>query len=368
MRKWLLSRRIWGSVGVVLVVLASGLWWQRLALLRWYCIRGLIAASPENRHIWIERVVSLDSEVVPDLLDCLTSATPPACAGAAACLEALARNWGSGDTRTVKLGERLVTRFDSFSLPGREAALEWWVAVLSQERHPSPRAVQSATQLLNHTLQQPASGIHLRALALANVLVEQQPTGPTLTPCRQLLQQGLKADDVERRVAAIHLALHPVFREEIDLLKQVLPLLRDQEARVRRAAILAVGPVRTLITEEDLLPLLHDSDAEVRRLCESALRSRGLNDTHVLLGRLVSDPRPTARLQVLPELREASDLDPGVWLRRLSHDPAPAVRAAALRETRFYPGVDLRDRLQEMAQSDPSPTVRQLASYYLQQR
>jgi hypothetical protein len=261
MRAWLLSWRIWVMVGLVLLVLAGGLWWQRLALLRWYCIRGLIAASPDNRDAWVQSVVSLDSEVVPDLLDCLTSATPQTCASAVACLDTLARNWGPGDTRTVKLGEQLATRFDSFSLPGREGILEWLVAVLGQDRAPPPRAVQSATQLLNHTLQQPAPGIQLRALALANVLVEKQPTGPTLTACRQLLQQGLRADDPERRVAAIHLTLHAVFREEVDLLKQVLPLLRDQDAGVRRAALLAVGPVRTLITEEDLLPLLHDGDA-----------------------------------------------------------------------------------------------------------
>jgi hypothetical protein len=73
-------------------------------------------------------------------------------------------------------------------------------------------------------------------------------------------------------------------------------------------------------------------------------------------------------LQVLEQLRQANDLEPGVWLRRLSHDPVPAVRAAAARAAGENDQVDLSDRLTQMAQSDPSPTVRQLARYYLSHR
>jgi hypothetical protein len=71
------------------------------------------------------------------------------------------------------------------------------------------------------------------------------------------------------------------------------------------------------------------------------------------------------RLQVIDQLRYAHDLEPGVWLRRLSHDPAPAVRAAAVRAAAERHTVHLTDRLEQMAQNDPCPTVRQLAKYYL---
>ena len=52
------------------------------------------------------------------------------------------------------------------------------------------------------------------------------------------------------------------------------------------------------------------------------------------------------------------------WLRRLSHDPAPEVRVAAIRAASEQTLVDLSDRLDQMARSDPSPTVSQLARYF----
>jgi hypothetical protein len=63
-------------------------------------------------------------------------------------------------------------------------------------------------------------------------------------------------------------------------------------------------------------------------------------------------------------LHPDGDLDAGVWLRHLSHDNEPVVRIAAV-ATAAEANVDsLDDRLDQMARSDPSPTVCQLASYY----
>jgi len=142
--------------------------------------------------------------------------------------------------------------------------------------------------------------------------------------------------------------------------------LRDRSPVVRRAALVAVAPANEVVSEEDLIPLLHDDDAEVQRLCEAVLRSRGLSEEHLELARLISDSSPKARLRVLERLGRAQDLDPAAWLRRLSQDPSPAVRAAAVRAAAGYPKVDLSDRLREMANSDPSETVRQNAQHYLQ--
>jgi len=155
-------------------------------------------------------------------------------------------------------------------------------------------------------------------------------------------------------------------RQDQELLGHVVPLLRDPDPEVRRAAVLALGSAQSVIGDDDLLPLLHDSDAQVQQLCEVALRSRGLQEEHLECARLISDPSPTARLQLLQRLRHATDLDVGVWLRRLSQDSSPAVRAAAVRAASQQAQLGLRDRLLEMSQQDPSPTVRQLAGHYLQ--
>jgi hypothetical protein len=148
----------------------------------------------------------------------------------------------------------------------------------------------------------------------------------------------------------------------------VVPLLRDSRAEVRRAALLAVGLAEQVIADDDLLPLLHDADADVRRLCETALRGRGLPEAHLRLARLISAPGPEDRLQVLRHLQGTEDLDPGVWLRRLSQDPDAAVRFAAMAAASSDGQVDLSDRLREMRDRDPSPTVRQWAPYFLQRR
>ncbi len=151
----------------------------------------------------------------------------------------------------------------------------------------------------------------------------------------------------------------------MNLLLEVVPRLRDSSEAVRRAAILAVGPAPEVINDDSLFYWLSDPDEEVRQLCEVALRGRGLQDGHIRLARLMADPRPTVRMQVLEAIEKVPDLDPGVWLRRLSHDPSPAVRAAAVRAAASQTQVDLSDRIDQMAQGDPSPTVQQVARYYL---
>jgi HEAT repeat protein len=155
-----------------------------------------------------------------------------------------------------------------------------------------------------------------------------------------------------------------LYQEQIELIDQVVALLRDPDVGVRRAAMLAVARAEQ-VGDESLLPALHDPDAEVRRLCEEALRNRGLGREHIELGRLLTDPRPATRLRVLDHLPRVRDIDPALWLRRLTHDPVPAVRVAAVRVISEQAGVDLSDRLDQMARSDPSPTVCQLAGYYL---
>src|SRR5262249_48967206 len=146
---------------------------------------------------------------------------------------------------------------------------------------------------------------------------------------------GLTDADADNRVRAVHLAIQPALISDLELVEQVVPLLRDPVAEVRRVAMIAVGNCRKtgeeddLVATEDLLHWLHDPDADVRRLCQGVLKSRGLSDGDLRLGKMISDEQPAVRLQVLQHLLHDSDMEPGVWLRRLSHDPSPAVRAAA---------------------------------------
>ena len=120
-----------------------------------------------------------------------------------------------------------------------------------------------------------------------------------------------------------------------------------------------------VVATEDLFPWLHDTDADVRRICEAALRVRGLDDDYLHLAALTTHQKPAMRLQALECIRYEPEREPWFWLRRLSHDPAPEVRVAAIRAASEQTLVDLSDRLDQMARSDPSPTVSQLARYYL---
>jgi hypothetical protein len=149
----------------------------------------------------------------------------------------------------------------------------------------------------------------------------------------------------------------------MDLTEQVVGLLRTGTPAVRRAAVLAAAPSDT-VREETLLACLHDDDEGVRKLARVALEGRGLRPEQMELGRLLTHPRSSSRVLVLDKLREVPDVDHVAWLRRLSQDNSPAVRTAALRLiSERLPG-ELADRIDEMARTDPSPTVMQLARYY----
>jgi hypothetical protein len=191
------------------------------------------------------------------------------------------------------------------------------------------------------------------------------PDTDTAARCRDAVRAGLAAPTAGGRVRAVRLAL----RSEIALHSDVVPLLNDSEATVRRAAMLAVGPVpegtTAVVGDEELFRWLHDPDLEVRDLCEAALSSRGLDAAQVQLARQLTAPVAAERLRLLVELQHAGDTvrDPGPWLERLSRDPDPAVRLGAARVA-FERRLTFAGWLDRMAESDPDPTVRHWAGYY----
>jgi hypothetical protein len=357
-------------VVVVLLALGAAAWLERTPLLAWYYVRGLAGADEAGRDAWAERVAGLDGAALPGLLKLLGRDDDAVCANARAGLACLVRRWPPDDPRRAELAERLEERFTGFSLPGKQTALDIEGVLVGPDRSaepPAPAVALAAGRLLAVAARVPDSGVRGQALVLAAALLEHPQPEPVLAPCRELTRVCLSDGAGDNRTRAVHLTLQPALRQAAGLVEQVVPLLADPVAEVRRAAMLAVGPTPEAVATDDLLRWLHDPDADVRRLCEGALRSRGLEEKHLKLGRLITDSRAAVRLEVLHQLR-ATDLEPGVWLRRLSHDPAPAVRAAAVRAAAEQPLVDLSERLKQMAQGDPSPTVQQLATHYLTRR
>lgn len=351
-----------------LLMLSAGggvLWRQRTPLLAWWHVRQLTQATEANREICVERVVALDDAAVPWLLKALATADDGASANVETALSELARHWKTLDPRSLLFLEQLRGQFAAGDA-GRAHLLRVATVVLNQDddRELLPVGVAHATGELLKAAEADKT-LRPQALQLAGALLARVPPGQWLNVCRNLASLGLNDVNPKSRVAALHLTMREAMQTEHDILQQAVPLLRDGEAEVRRAAVLALGPAQELVSEEDLLPLLHDRDPHVQQLCELALRGRGLQDRHVELARLISDDRPAARLQVLQHLHRGSDLDANIWLRRLSQDPAPAVRAAAVRAVAAQPNVELRDRLLEMISEDTSPTVRELAAHYL---
>jgi hypothetical protein len=205
--------------------------------------------------------------------------------------------------------------------------------------------------------------VRLRSLQLTATLLDAPGgrQGEVRLVARAVIQACLRGSEPAERQLAVRLAQQP----EVNLLAAVAALLHDPDLEVRRQALAAVSTSAEAIRSDELLRWLHDDDAEVRRLCEAALGWRGLTPEQIRRGRLLTDTRAAVRLQVLIGLEDASDLDPAIWLRHLSHDSEPAVRVAAVRAAAEMPLVNLSDRLEQMAQDDPSDTVRQVSRFYL---
>jgi len=344
------------------LVVGLGLWRGKSQLLAWYYVHQLSQAQDGDRETWIKRVSDLDDGAVPCLIKHLSQDDDRACENVAIAIQDLVARWGLDDPRTLALSAKLADAFPGMSPGGQERVLKMgqdWIASGNATRE---EILRSIGRLLAEasTINHPAVRGH--ALALADALLLRNSMEPAvIEACRELTRAGMQDSEEANRLLAIRLAQAP----GVNLLEEIVPRLRDQSTAVRRAAILALGPSPEVLNDDSLFYWLSDPDVEVRQLCEVALRGRGLQDHHIRLARLMADPRPAVRMQVLQAIEQAEDLDPGVWLRRLSHDPSPAVRAAAARAAASQTLVDLSDRIDQMAQTDPSPTVQQVARYYL---
>ncbi len=352
-----------GICVTLLLVLAAGLWFERVPLLAWYEVRGLMHAGPEARAAWIDPLTGMEDAALPRLLRGLESNDARACSNIQAGLTAIVQRWEHSDLRRSSLAEQLSLLFQSFSGPGQESALDLETMLLQQRSAPDLDLAAAALPMLTQTAHAGDGEVRKRGLTLAEALLDLAQGGQISSASRDLACACFDDADPAIRLNAIKLSV----RYELNLLEQLVPLLKDPVPEVRRSVMRILGPSPSIVATDDLLPWLHDPDPEVRRLCESALYGRGLRGEHLRLGRLMTDEQAGTRLRVLDLLAAASDLDPGVWIRRLSHDASPAVRAAAVRAA-AQQGDGLADRLEQMSRNDPSPTVRQIARFYLSSR
>jgi HEAT repeats len=351
MRKLLMT-----IVAAVLVAGAIGAW-QATPIRVWWAFRDLRQASAEDREKIAVGFKILGESAVGTLLEGWKSAdmetsrlTAMAFAAVASGLDVPASERALGIVRRS---------FDGYSIDGKRAALLFAAEMASKPGELSSTVAEIVSDLT--TAAEKAPELQTSRLLLAGALVGR---GDRWTNAGRTLALAALGDaEGPTRLAAVKVLLHaPLVREQAVLVR-LAHSLRDPDPGVRRHSLVAVGEDRDAVTDEQLLPLLHDSDPEVQRLCEMSLRSRGLTDEHLRLAQLISDADPSVRIKVLPLLRQSSDLDRETWLRLLTTDPAPAIRAAAARAAGSV--VPLRSRLAEMAGSDPSETVRDIARFWL---
>ena len=343
---------------------AATVWLERRPLLTWYDVHNLVRANDQDRAIWADRVAALGEDAEPAVLDCLGAKDDAACRNAGAALDRWAAQWDGEDARAAALAGRMAKGFGDFSPSGRCAALEaaaGWFQPAAAE--PGDALLASCARLVAGAAEVSEPEAHDAALNLCAAALDHMEDPKEMLPAgRALVKKALRDEAPAVRLRAVQASVHP----GMDVQAEVAALLRDSAPEVRRAALLAVGPAdEDIVPAKSLLPMLHDADAEVRKACENVLKTnRRLSPACYKIGWQLYHPDPAERLNVLDCLQHGADVEPGVWLRELSHDDSPAVRLAAARAMSQQDLVDLSDRLEQMAEGDPSPTVCQMAKLY----
>ena len=362
------SVRKWIVVGLFTVGVLGGaggvVWLERTPLLAWYYVHGLIQANDQDRAKWVDGVAGLGEGAEPAVFAALGRSDASACRNAGAALDKWTSQWGAEDERASALAGRMAKRFGDCSPAGRCIVLESAEAWMRPtDAKPTAALLGAVAQLVGETARLPEPETHSAALQLCSLALDHaEDPKELLTAGRDLVKVSLRDEAPANRLRAVRLAVLP----GMDVLQDIADLLKDPAPEVRRAALLAVGPAdEKVVPAKTLLPVLHDADPEVCKACEDVLRKdRHLSPQAFKIGWCLYHPEPAQRLNVLDYLRRGGEVEPGLWLRELSHDDSPAVRLAAVRVMSQQDVVDLSDRLEQMADSDPSPTVSQVARLY----
>lgn len=307
---------VFGAAGAL-----AGARWKNLSA-RYAAFRFERAPSEEAKQAAASELVRLGEPGLPHLQTVLRSDDAQRCAAVAAAIVDIIRDLPANDPQFSSMTKPHLVGFPEYSPAGQEAILP---LVAEFTRAGDPESLQQ---------------------------------------CRELVRIGLKHPSAESRVRAISLAMRP----ELDQKADVVGCLSAKEAEVRRAAMLAVGPMgagSAAIGDEDLFPWLHDGDAQVQMLCEAALTTRGLEPEQIAAARKLSSADLAERLNLLIDLRWNREAirDPGPWLERLSRDADPAVRAGAARVA-CECQLAFAGWLDRLAKDDPDGTVRQIVRFH----
>lgn len=358
------NKRIWwlGGGASLLLACVGLLWWMDFDPTTWYRLRSLSQAIDSNRADSAERVAELGWSAQPGLIRLLRSGDEVVCQNAQAGLACLYRRCGPDDPQMPGQIQKLASAYPALPPMGQAALLRVASESLPEGTNATPEVRAAWLGVLSEVNAEMPENVRVAGLELADWLLKDSPSPETFAPARQVIQSCLTAEEPSVRLRAVQMSLVP----GLELEKEIARLLRDPVVEVRRAAIVVAGPAPRVL-DETLLPSLRDPDPDVQQLAEAALRGRGLTSQHIKLGRMLTDSNPRERLKVLDHLQESAELEPSVWLRRLSHDPADSVRATTVRVMAEQTMLDMTDRLEQMRRSDPSPTVSQLAGFYLKQ-
>lgn len=271
--------------------------------------------------------------------------------------------------------ENLRGAFPKFSPYGRGTA----VAVVSRvfnryTREPapldSPTALGPALDLFSAALGDTQPGVRIAALQAVSGLWSWAPGHEMLTieveniahwkeSLHTLAIRALADREPKVRAAAVTcLSALPLD----DQARPAVAYIQDASPEVRYAVLDGFKMRRMLLSDEQILPLLYDKFAGIDQVAEEVLKLRGLTPSQIGLGKMVASPTPRVRASVIEMLADHPDVDPVVWLMFLSRDKEPSVRAKAVEALAKQKSPRAKERLSEMAASDPEPSVRTAAA------
>ena len=111
--------RRFGIALLVVTVAVSIFLYAGSPVLTWYYLHGLTHADEADREGWVKRLVGMDQEAVPGLLDCLRGEDERGCENVAAALTALIDASPARDPRRLELAARLEGVFARCGGPGQ---------------------------------------------------------------------------------------------------------------------------------------------------------------------------------------------------------------------------------------------------------
>jgi HEAT repeat protein len=332
--------------------------------------------------------------------------TPPVALDAKAPLSQIAQQLQHGDAKALgALFQRVMPRPDDKPQPVSEVEAGELTQALESLRTGYPKLSPYGR----------AAAMSITARILDKFTVDPAPPqwGNVLSPSHDLLTAGLADSALNVRVAALtevtklwvytpgRIRLFDVEKQRLADWKQAFldsvvrrlgdeqPVLRaaavtclaalpidsaaapasayiaDPDPNVRSQVLSAFADRRSLLTDETVLARLSDPDPRIPPLAEQVLKARGLTQEQIGLGGLIAHPRPEMRESVIPLLANRTDIDPVTWLVYLSRDEDESVRMKAAEALTNRDSLEARQRLAEMATSDPSVAVKKLAGHLI---